>query len=79
MEDIFRRTLLFDFYGDLKSQIKKLLTVKQSALLQKNRVIQVFFDDSIYFIKPNKLRYWLQSVAIRDADDVCALIMRGGK
>ena len=69
----------FDFYGDLKSQIKKLLTVKQSALLQKNRVIQVFFDDSIYFIKPNKLRYWLQSVAIRDADDVCALIMRGGK
>ena len=30
-------------------------------------------------IKPNKLRYWIRSTAIRDVDDIIYEILRGGE
>ncbi|MGK7878812.1 MAG: class I SAM-dependent DNA methyltransferase [Crocosphaera sp.] len=34
---------------------------------------------TIYFIKPDKVRYWTRSMGLRDADEVCADIMVAGQ
>jgi hypothetical protein len=34
---------------------------------------------TIYLIKPDKIRYWTRSMALRDADEVSADIMFGQK
>ena len=30
---------------------------------------------TIYFVKPDKIRYWTRSIALRDADEVAADMM----
>ena len=42
------------------------------------RILHIHEDDVIYLIKPKPLRYWLRSVAIRDADDTFAELMSQG-
>lgn len=34
---------------------------------------------TVYLVKPDKIRYWTRSMALRDADEVSADIMLGGK
>jgi len=55
-------------------------------LIQKNtstnsrivRMLRVYENNTIYLIKPKQKRYWLRSVAIRDADDTFAdLVVQG--
>ncbi len=33
------------------------------------RILRLYADNTIYLIKPNRLRYWISSVAVRDADE----------
>lgn len=40
-----------------------------SNSMKINKVIRIYQDDKIYLIKPKQLRYWLQSIALRDADE----------
>lgn len=43
------------------------------------RVIRTYSDHSIVMIKPRQRRYWLKSMALRDADETFIDIMsRGG-
>lgn len=35
-----------------------------------NRIIKIYGDNSITFVKPKNLRYWMKSIALRDIDDV---------
>lgn len=35
-----------------------------------NRVLRIYTENTITLIKPKNLRYWLKSIALRDADDV---------
>lgn len=42
----------------------------QSAHIQK--IMKVYGKDSIILVKPNQLRYWFTSIALRDADDTFA-------
>jgi len=43
---------------------------KQSLHIQK--IMKVYGKDTIILIKPKQLRYWLPSIALRDADEVFA-------
>jgi hypothetical protein len=47
-----------------------------------NRVIRIYKHidgyDCIFIIKPNTLRYWLKSIALRDADDAFVDLKQGG-
>ncbi len=47
-----------------------------------NRVIRIYKHvngyDCIYLIKPNALRYWLKSIALRDCDDTLVDLKNGG-
>ena len=42
------------------------------------RIIRIYEADVIYLIKPKTLRYWLNSMAIRDADDTFAELAKEG-
>ena len=42
------------------------------------RVIRVYDNNIVYLIKPNQVRYWLRSVAIRDADETFADLVKQG-
>ena len=39
-----------------------------SSSLSVNRVVKIYEDNTIVFIKPNQYRYWLSSIGYRDAD-----------
>lgn len=43
-----------------------------------NRVVKFYDGDRIYFLKPKELRYWLKSVALRDADETIVDLYNAG-
>jgi hypothetical protein len=42
------------------------------------RVLRVYDNNIVYLVKPNQVRYWLRSVAIRDADETFADLVKQG-
>lgn len=42
------------------------------------RVIRMYEHNTIYMIKPRKMRYWLQSIALRDADETFTDLRKQG-
>ena len=82
--------ICFPFYYKDKPQIKTgnpdELEADLYELIQNNtstnsrivRMLRVYENNTIYLIKPKQTRYWLRSVAIRDADDTFAdLVVQG--
>ncbi|GBD92070.1 hypothetical protein BMS3Abin04_02803 [bacterium BMS3Abin04] len=80
--------IIFPFYWGNKSKIPKKVNNEferhLNHLLQKNypeanlrfiRVMRIYDENVIYLIKPKQLRYWLRSVAIRDADETFAFLV----
>ena len=43
-----------------------------------SRIFKIYGENSITFIKPKNLRYWLKSIALRDADDVFDDMIKNG-
>ena len=71
-----------DFSPLISSKIKdgdlsELMENQQEAVLYR-RVLRLYQKDIIYLIKPNTLRYWLKSVALRDASDVIVDFVKSG-
>ena len=56
----------------------KEIRYKYGNSLYINRIIRIISKDILIIIKPNKLRYWIKSVAIRDVDDVINDIITKG-
>lgn len=56
----------------LEDKLAKLLRAKKSPSLTTVRILRVFDGPFVFLIKPNRLRYWLRSVALRDADEALA-------
>lgn len=57
----------------LEDHLQKLLVIDNpTANLRINRILRLYERNVIYLVKPKQLRYWLQSVAIRDADETFA-------
>lgn len=57
---------------DLKGKVDTLLREKRGAGLSITRIARIYDGAYIYLLKPSRLRYWLNSVALRDADEVLA-------
>ena len=51
------------------SAIETLLVNETGKNVRINRVLKIYQRDTIYLVKPKSLRYWLKSVALRDADE----------
>ncbi len=43
-----------------------------------NRVVKIYDKDYIYLLKPKELRYWLKSIALRDADETIIDLYKAG-
>lgn len=61
--------------AQLITRIDRLLEHRASDCLRFRRVVRVFDGNAFYFIKPKDYRYWLRSVAVRDADEVVGHLM----
>lgn len=53
----------------LGDKLVKLLRAKKGNSLTTVRILRIFDGPFVFLIKPNRLRYWLRSIALRDADE----------
>jgi hypothetical protein len=65
--------------SDWLEKLSSLITKEKTNSLRTQRVIRIYTGDILIIVKPNKLRYWIRSTAIRDVDDVIVEIFKGEK
>ena len=56
----------------LRERLDALLKERQNSSLSVTRIARIYDGNVLYLIKPDRLRFWLRSVALRDADEVLA-------
>lgn len=71
-------TIEFDDKMKAEKAIEKLVKKNIGVSLRITRVVRLYDGNVIYLIKPKKLRYWLQSIALRDADETFADLRKQG-
>jgi hypothetical protein len=57
---------------ELRGKLNALLHDQQSTTLRLTRIARIYDDRFVFLLKPDRLRYWLRSVALRDADETLA-------
>ena len=56
--------------GDgLAADLKELVYEQSGEVLRTNRTVRLYWENVLFSIKPDRLRYWIRSTAIRDADE----------
>ncbi|MBK9017658.1 MAG: hypothetical protein IPM82_28430 [Saprospiraceae bacterium] len=60
-----------------EEKLQELLTLDK-GYAKFSRILKIYKKDYVCFIKPNQLRYWLDSVALRDADWVLDDLVKNG-
>ena len=75
-EMAFSKTLKTE--NEIEIHIAQLVYNKLGTSYRINRVVKVYDGDLIYLIKPKELRYWLQSIALRDADETIVDLYNAG-
>lgn len=63
---------------ELKDKVDALLREKRGGGLNITRIARLYDGACIYLLKPDRLRYWLRSVALRDADETLADLAEQG-
>jgi len=63
----------------VEEKLKKLIDHQASYNLWVKRIIKVYHKNIILLYKPNQKRYWLKSIAIRDADETFNDLYKQGK
>lgn len=56
----------------LRGRLDALVREQSSETLSVTRVARVYDDNLLFLIKPDRLRFWLRTIALRDADEVLA-------
>lgn len=57
---------------ELKDKLDALLHEQQGTTLHVKRIARIYDGSFVFLLKPDQLRYWLRSVALRDADETLA-------
>lgn len=55
-----------------------LLNAEVGPSLRSQRILRVFQGNMLFLVKPARLRYWLRSIAIRDADEIFVDLQKRG-
>jgi hypothetical protein len=63
---------------ELKGKLDALLQEKRGGNLNVTRIARIYDGACIYLLKPDRLRYWLRSIALRDADETLADLAEQG-
>ncbi|ADJ22179.1 N-6 DNA methylase [Hyphomicrobium denitrificans ATCC 51888] len=58
--------------GELRGRLDSLLREKRGSSIAVTRIARIYDRNFVFLLKPDRLRYWLRSTALRDADDVLA-------
>lgn len=61
-----------DGVKELERRVLRLLASTDGEALRVRRIARVFDGPFILLLKPDRLRYWLRSIALRDADETLA-------
>jgi hypothetical protein len=62
----------------LKGKLDALLREKRRGGLNITRIARLYDGACIYILKPDRLRFWLRSIALRDADETLADLAQQG-
>lgn len=54
---------------ELQHKLNELLHRQEGSALHVTRLARIYDESFIFLLKPDRLRYWLRSVALRDADE----------
>lgn len=57
---------------ELSAKLDTLLREQRGSGLIVTRIARIYDGPCIYLLKPDRLRYWLRSIALRDADETLA-------
>ncbi len=58
-----------DWPGDWAEKLQELVFAKHGDALRTVRILRFYEGNTIIMVKPDRLRYWIPSTAIRDADE----------
>jgi hypothetical protein len=58
--------------------LDELLHRQHGSRLFINRILRIYEQNVIFMIKPNQKRYWLRSIALRDADETLVDLLEQG-
>ena len=64
--------------GEFENKISVMVHREMGTSYRIKRIIRLYDGDYIYFLKPKDLRYWLRSIALRDADETIADLYNAG-
>lgn len=71
-------TIDFGNKEEAEKYLENLVYNNSNQHLKITRVVRIYDKNVIYLIKPKQVRYWLRSVAVRDADDTFADLRNQG-
>lgn len=57
---------------ELRGKLDALLTETRGSGVAVTRIARIYDDRFIFLLKPDRLRFWTRSIALRDADDILA-------
>jgi hypothetical protein len=57
---------------ELKGKLDALLREQGGTSLRVTRIARIYDGKFVFLLKPDRLRYWLRSIALRDADETLA-------
>ncbi|MBK8252636.1 MAG: N-6 DNA methylase [Polyangiaceae bacterium] len=66
------------FGSDLRHALESLVYGEQGDALRTVRVVRFYESNTMVIVKPDRLRYWICTAAIRDADDTMADLLEQG-
>lgn len=67
-----------DAPGKLENHLNKLVYKEFQKHLRVVRVLRIYDKNVIFLVKPKQLRYWLRSIAVRDADETFEDLVKQG-
>lgn len=62
----------WDGAEELKEKLNRLLREQRESSLQVTRISRIYDGNFMFLLKPDRLRYWLPSIALRDSDETLA-------
>lgn len=68
-----------DSIETIEDKLRSLIDNRLNYNLWIKRIVKVFHKNVIFLYKPNQKRYWLKSIAIRDADETFMDLYNQGK
>ena len=67
-----------DWPEDWSSPLREVVYTKYGDALRTVRVLRFYERNTIVLVKPDRLRYWIPSTAIRDADETLLELQEQG-